>query len=189
MRLVAAFLALATAGAEAKADPATVVSAVWDRYIAVCGSAMRDAQAFVDGVSEWVPAGYHDTVTTEDGRMFKLNIALDDFFDSYSRTVHPQLGSEGCATHYNGMGIEDGTATARAFETLSRTKVPAQQIVGGQFAELYGGYRANEPLKRIEDNFQYFLSGVLDDPKLMTFVQIVGGFISMSTSRDIAMVN
>ena len=184
-RLMTAVLSLGILSAPAAADPAAKVAEVVGFFLEVCNPALADPQAFIEAVPGWAPAGSFASMTSADGRMYKLNLTRDGFFGGYERVVHPRRGTESCNMHYNGPGLEDGTATAAALEALLRSRIPAGDITGGRYPELYPDYPGRTVLHVNEDNHQYLAIGLMDDPELFVFAQVVSGFMSLSAARTV----
>lgn len=161
------------------ADPSVTINAALDRYQRVCTPAMSDPQKFVDEVPTWAPAGTYKAGTTADGKMYKMNIAAGDFFDTLSVSVHRDEQSTSCTVHYSGMGIPDGFAAAAAFEALIAQRLPADALSGGHFPEFYA--EPGSDILQVNDrDHQFLVSDLLPGLEMTTFVQIIDQWMSIS---------
>ncbi len=147
---------------------------------------MTDPQTFADSLATTWPAGTFGVVTSQDGRMYKINIAEDYFFHTMTIVVVGNRRSTSCNTSFNGQGIGSGAANAAQYEAEMRQRYPSAILTGGKFPEQYRQYDGSQGNQILlnENDYQYYSLNSFPKAEVMHFTQIVDGYISMSVTFD-----
>ncbi len=185
--IVVSTFVLATTPSFLFAQNTETVSSIWNRFQTVCVPALADPQAWVDKLPATVPAGTYGIVTSPDGKMYKVNVANNRFFDSFEVVVFEDVLTKSCSISFNGEGIPKAAETASQFENLLQTQHPNAPKIGGLYPEQYRQYDGSQgdQIFLNEANYQYRIRGVAHVPQATTFVQIVDGYMSVSASERI----
>lgn len=171
----------------AKADPSQTVATLWQAYQDFCGAAYSDPQAMLDALPDKYPSGTYGTVISDDGKMFKINVSIGNqrYYATFERGVVGNRGHDNCSVTYSSYGTSDTfdeASAVAATENFLTATVGSEKFSGGRFPELYpDSAKGPDQLSTNPDNFQYIVADALPETGLLSYMQVLSGYMSIGT--------